>query len=185
MSSNATILENKIKDKLGIRWIDARKFAQDAQKTLNIGDDELENYEAEMLLEALKAFVSLPKEEQESMRQKKVEASEEPQWKRKAREQAERREREWEAKVAAEKNAEQQSAIESQEEIVPANNEPTITKVTQGPQQEVKGPKKIIRVTKTVTDNNGNTKISETIDHEPLDGPGIKITRTQVCCVIL
>lgn len=183
MASKATILENKIKDKLGIRWVDARKFAQNAQTTLGIGDDELEDHEDEILLEALKAFVSLPKEEQESMRKKKSEASEEPEWKRKAREQAERREREWEAKAAAEKSA--QSAAAAETKVVTDNKEPTIIKTTEGPQQEISGPKKIVRVTKTVTQSNGDTQTAETIDHKPLQGPSVKVTRTQVCCTIM
>lgn len=184
MASNATILENKIKDKLGIRWVDARRFVQNAQAVLGIGDDELEDHEDEIMLESLKAFVSLSKEEQEAMRRKKAEAAAEPEWKRKAREQAERREREWEARAAAEKLAQSGPVIESKPDIM-NHEDPTVTKITQGPRQEISGPKKVVRVTKTVKQSNGDTKIVETTQHDPLKGPSVKVTHTKVCCAVM
>ena len=189
MASNATILENKIKDKLGIRWVDARAFSQKAQEKLGIGNDELEEHEDEMMLESLKAFVALSSEEKETMRRKKAEAAEEPEWKRKAREQAERREREWEERAAAEKLAQSESSkpADTATDTVLNNSsaEPTITKITQGPEQQINGPKKVVRVTKTVTHSNGDTKTIETTKHDPLQGPSVKITHTKVCCVVM
>lgn len=187
MASNATILENKIKDKLGIRWVDARAFVQKAQDMLGIGDDELEEHEDEIMLESLKAFVALSDEEKQEMRRKKAEATEEPDWKRKAREQAERREREWEERAAAEKLA--QTVNESKPDTAACTNnsnaEPTVTTITRGPEQEISGPKKVVRVTKTIKHTNGDTKTVETTRHDPLQGPSVKITHTKVCCVVM
>jgi hypothetical protein len=180
MANNATLFENKIKDKLGIRWIDARRLVQDAQKQLNISDDQLVENEDEIMLAVLKSFVALPKEEQEALRRKKVEAAEEPEWKRKAREQAEKREREWEAQAAAEKAAASQ---QSQTETI-APSEPTITTITRGPEHEIHGPKKVVTVTKTVKHSNGDIRTVETTRHDSL-APSMTVTHTKVCCVVM
>jgi hypothetical protein len=181
MASNATLFENKIKDKLGIRWVDARRLVQDAQKQLSISDDQLIENEDEIMLAVLKSFVALPKEEQEALRRKKVEAAEEPEWKRKAREQAEKREREWEAQAAAEKAAQNASQKSETETTSP---EPTITTIKRGPEAEIHGPKKVVKVTKTVKHNNGDIRTVETTRHDSL-GPSVTVTHTKVCCVVM
>ena len=163
-------LENTVKDKLGIKWVCARDLVQQARTKLDANrDDDDDDYsvdEDEVLLETLKIFQALSNKEQEKMRV--PEQTLEPDWKQKAKAQAERRERQWEEDEAA-----RQAAIAREEAI--ARGEQV--------EDEVQGPKKIIRVTK-VTKDGKDTEVVETITKEKLDGCHIKHTKVQYCTIL-
>ena len=190
-ASSSTSLETTVKEKLGIKWVCARDLVQQAKAQLlqdaaaaaaedadyadDDDDDEKDDVapdDDEILLQCLKLFMSLPDEKQAEMRLDEnknnntgagVAEAEEPAWQQKAREQAEKREREWE----------KQAAIEQAQEEAIARGEPII-----------KGPQKITKVTKTTEGDAVATEVLETIEHETLDGVHVKYTKVQ-CCAIL
>jgi hypothetical protein len=161
-------LENNIKDRLGIKWVDARRLREDAQDALGITISGSEGREEDVLLEAQKRFESLSSAEQEERRVPEG-GDDEPEWNRKAREQAERREREWEEQAnAVKKKQEREEAI--------ARGEPV--------EDEIKGPKKIIQVTRTTKDGDFDPEVVEIITQEKLEGHHIKYTKV-TCCTLL
>lgn len=148
----STTVEDAIKERLGIKWIHAKRLAEEAKSNLgeNCKDDQV-------VEEAVKIFNRLKKAEQKEML---VSKSSEPDWKRKARQQTEKREQHWD----------------------PAARQGTITRV--GPTSEgIKGPKKTITVTKTTRNGDSAPEIVETVTHEELQDN--KIKHTTVHCTIL
>ena len=160
-------LENTVKDKLGIKWVCARDLVHQAREKLSNrvtdeDDDDSSVDEDEVLLETLKIFQALSNKQQDEMRL--PEQVVEPDWKEKAKAQAERRERQWEEEEATRAREEAFARGEAVED-------------------EIQGPKKIIRVTKVTKDGN-DTEVVETITQEKLDGYHVKHTKVQ-CCTIL
>lgn len=170
-------LEGKVKEKLGIKWTAAKKIAQDAKGSL-----PAEAKIDEVLAEAELIFYNLPPAEQDEMlvKPKGVAAAEaaenEPAWKKKAREQAERREAEWDKKykdeleeaAAAEKYKENQEALARGENPLP----------------EINGPKKVTRTTRT-TINGDVEEVVHEIEQEAIDRPTVKMTKVEYkCCTI-
>lgn len=104
-------IEDTVKQKLGIRWLDAKRLVQDAVRNCAI-DMEGPNYkknsipadrEKEVIAEACELFEDLDEAEKDQMRKSRADEKNaiaadgvpEPEWKRKAREHAERREAAW------------------------------------------------------------------------------------------
>jgi hypothetical protein len=162
----STTLDNNIKDTLGIKWVDARRLRVDAQNALGLSGSE--GREEEILLEAQKKFESLSAADQETMRLPEG-GDDEPEWNRKAREQAERREREWEVQAASAKKKQEREEAIARGEFV---------------EEEIKGPKKIIKVTRTTKDGDCDPEVVETITQEKLEGHQIKYTKV-TCCTLL
>lgn len=80
-------LETAVKDRLGIKWVDARDLVQQAKSNLGIAGGVLKSEEDDVVDEAVQIFGKLPKAEQERMR--KVSSGDD--WKEKAARQAEKR----------------------------------------------------------------------------------------------
>ena len=98
-----TNLENAIKDKLGIRWVEAKKLLEKAKERCEIDSPEVPvDRENEVLEEACELFGDIPKSEQDEMKQ-----SESDDLKNKLMQQAQRREVEWREKEAAAASNEQ------------------------------------------------------------------------------
>ena len=170
--SSATLLENQIKDKLQIKWVAARRLAQEGKDRLGISNSD--GREDEVLLEALKIFQGLSPSEQEEMKLSPGEVDE-PDWKRKAREQAEKREKEWdEAAAIAKAKRDEEAAARARTEAVERGE----------PVEEISGPKRVTRVTKTTAGGKADEEMIETLTEEKLDGQRIKVTKV-VCCTIL
>lgn len=98
-----TSIESLVKQKLGIRYVDAKRLVEEATKVCEIDGPVPTSRTDEVVEEACELFGDLPASEQQQMRQQ---ANEEPDWKRRAREQAERREAEFAAKQAAQTQTE-------------------------------------------------------------------------------
>jgi hypothetical protein len=103
-----TGVENAIQQKLGIKYVDARRLVQEAQQSLGIPAGHQQPVAAEcqvhVVEEAIDIFEELTPEEQAEMLQpvllEQGEPAAEADWTRRAREQAEKREREWEQEAA-------------------------------------------------------------------------------------
>ena len=180
MPGTGSKVENQIKDKLHIKWVAARKLASQAQESLGIAStDELKGREDEVLLQALKMFRELSGSEQDEMRlppENATSPSSEPDWKRKAREQAERREKEWDEAAAALQAKRDEEAAAAARSAAIARGEPV---------EEISGPKRVTKVTKTTGDGKQTEiEVIETVTQEKLDGHTIKYTKVE-CCIIL
>lgn len=162
-------LEDRVKKELGIKWVAAKQLIQQALDGLG---DEVSD-EDEIFDEVCDIFEDLPPEEQEDMKLKKNIASDEPDWKRKAREQAERREREFEERMANEA----QKAEETTAGDIDAREPATVTTITTPPRRKVK-----TEVTK-IKYVDGKA-IKEVVIEEREVGEPTKVT-TYTCCVIL
>ena len=174
-------LENLVKQKLDIKWIDARRLVQEAQVALGIAKRDVGERQDEVLEEALEIFEDLPPEEQDEMRA--PEEVTEPEWKRKAREQAEKREQEWAAAAQKIKDAGpvppvvDTEAESEEEEPIGRSSQPLVTSET---------PWTTTSTTRTATKTKRVIKPSPTgiaRDGDPIQG-GTVYHKT-VCCVIL
>jgi len=145
-----------IKTKLSIRYIDARRLAQEAAQGLASGATE-----ANIVEEACELFEDLGHEEQEAM---KAAADAEPEWKRKALEQAERREREWEIQAARER---QQTDGKAQSATIENDDETG----AYGPGSET--------TTYTTVKRTSTTRVV------PVDGGPHQVGTSASCCVVL
>lgn len=83
-------LEDAVKDKLQIKWVDARQLVGKARD--KVGADAEKH---EVFAEATKLFSALPKKEQDRMRL--AAEKPEPAWRQRAIEQATKREQQWAA----------------------------------------------------------------------------------------
>jgi hypothetical protein len=102
-------LENAVADKLGIKWVDAKRLVKQAILNVEIeGPVVPVDREEEVLEEACEIFEDLEEHEKAAMRKPQSQSnnSEEPEWKQKAIENAQRREAEWRAKENAVANNE-------------------------------------------------------------------------------
>lgn len=103
-------LETAVAEKLNIKWVDAKRLVTEAIVNVEIEGEVPLDREEEVLEEACELFEDLEEHEKAAMRKPKGPAmnenGEEPEWKRKARENAERREAEWRAKENAVANNE-------------------------------------------------------------------------------
>lgn len=165
-------VESTVQQRLGIKWVDAKRLVQDAARNCEInGLESTRNREEEVIEEACELFEDLDDAEKARMRisspavdndSAAAAAGVEPAWKRKAREQAERREAEWQAKEAA-----------------AANNEKVREKL-----RAVGVPEEEIQGTKVTSIRKVEGPPPETASIEP--GKGIVYIRTHTClCVIL
>jgi hypothetical protein len=166
---STALMENTVKDKLGIKWVCARTIVNQALTELDMDDGDIDEWEDEVLLQCLRIFQSLRSAEQDEMRVTEQDGSE-PAWKKKARHQAEKRERQWEIDAAEQKSKEKEEV--AREERI-ARGEP-----------EIKGPKKITRVTKLTTRGDA-TSLVETETHAKLEGVHVKHTKKVFFCSIL
>lgn len=149
-------VENLVKQRLGIKYIDAKRLTEEAEDLLK-GED-VPITEEDVVEEAVALFEEMTLEEQEAM--KIPEESGEPEWKRKAREQAERREKEW-----AEAEAQRQAEVVQERQEQALSNEGTAAAVQAGrltAQEAAKG-KTTVKVKKIKTKNGGTR--TRTIRH--------------------
>jgi hypothetical protein len=178
-------LTEALADKLNLKWVAAKRLIADAKKNCEI-DGEIPSYRNEEVMEeACELFKDLSKREQSSMlrssssststssdnmnkqqKQKQPHTpsqTPEPDWKRKAREHAERREAEWLSKKAAETQTEvvreklRQSGVDEQEVAStrvtairkltqPPSYQPKTLQQPQHPQEQIPPPGGIVRV---------------------------------------
>lgn len=115
-------IDENVKNKLNIKYKDAKKLVEEARDVL--GSDATDD---QIIQEACDIFEDMPKQEQEAM--ETPIQSEEPEWKRKAKEQAARREAEWEEE---ERQKKLRAAAEARGEIPegPGYGVTTVTKST-------------------------------------------------------
>ena len=113
-------IENTVQQRLGIKWVDAKRLVLDATRNCEINDCSIipADRNEEVIEEACEIFNDLDEAEQARMRKSladedsaaaaaaTITTREEPAWKRKAREHAERREAAWRAKDVADANTE-------------------------------------------------------------------------------
>jgi hypothetical protein len=106
-------IESTVQKKLGIKWVDTKRLVQQAAENCEIrnASDIPEDRVDEVTTEVYEIFEDLDEDEKASMRlgspdstAAAADVASEPDWKRKAREQAERREAEWRAKENAVSN---------------------------------------------------------------------------------
>jgi len=156
MSENK--LETNIQEQLNIKWVAARDLARRAQTKLGIADADLNKRENEVLSQALKMYRKLSAKEKREIALLEQAKSSEPAWRRKARQQAERRERHW--KQEAEERR-RQEAIERGED---ASDFVFV------------GPHKITKITRTIQED-GRTRVVEEVNGEKIERENIKVTR--------
>ena len=165
-------LDDSLKKKLGIKWKDAKRLIEEAKESLGYEQGPWdEEQEEEILEEATFIFEDYTPEEQEAM--KVPDAEKEPDWKRKAREQAEKREREWEEQAAAERRRREQEALAAAHA---AQNG--------GKPEAPKGHAVPTRVTTIKRGMNGEEIVEERIETKIID-PSTAHKHTVYCCTIL
>jgi hypothetical protein len=156
-------IESTIQKKLGIKWVDAKRLVQQAADNCEIrnASDIPEDRVDEVTTEAYEIFEDLDEEEKARMRLGSPDSAAvtddapEPDWKRKAREQAERREAEWRGKEnAVSNNAAVRDKLRSDgvaEEEVQGTKVISIRTVDDGAQKPESGTKEeenpIVRMT--------------------------------------
>jgi hypothetical protein len=189
-------LTESLADKLNLKWVAAKRLIADAKKNCEIEGEIPACRKEEVMEEACELFKDLSKREQSSMlrsatsapssssdnsnknnsKQKQKQQSPappEPDWKRKAREHAERREAEWLSKKAAETQTEvvreklRQAGVDEQE--VASTRVTAIRKLTPPPSYY-----------------NNNNQVTKTQQEQPQIPPGgIVRVRTNTCyCTI-
>jgi len=149
-------VQDVVKQKLKIRWVDARKLSCQAQSDLGIQDEEEENArQDEIVKQAIAIFNLLSTQEQDEMRIAENHKKQESELIRRAREQAEKREREFEEEER--KNMEAAMSKPSGEEVAGETSQ-MVEKATKT--EKMKGGK-VIETTATVT-KDGNKTITTT-----------------------
>jgi hypothetical protein len=181
-------LTETLADKLNLKWVAAKRLIADAKKNCEIEGEIPACRNEEVMEEACELFKDLSKREQSSMlrsatsdnnnknnsKQKQKQQSPdlpEPDWKRRAREHAERREAEWLSKKAAETQTEvvreklRQAGVDEQE--VSSTRVTAIRKLTPPPSYN-------------------NNQVTKTQQEQPQIPPGgIVRVRTNTCyCTI-
>ena len=175
-------LEGIVQKRLNIKWVDAKRLIDDALRNCEItnpnGSSEIPmNRQDEIIEEACEIFADLTTTEQEQMRlpnnddttftSKRDGSTTEPEWKRKARIQAERREAEWQLQQNIQQNQDKiQTLLKEKQNIIPAEEIPLTTI-------------KSIRVIDSDSHNN------KTMEQPPKESvPIVRIHRTTCYCII-
>lgn len=205
--TRTTLIADKVKDRLGIRYTAARMLTQQAQNEVDNQTDanremlskatrrnvdatatmtatHLNEEEERILHRVVEIFHSLPKSKQEEMLVVELEndthQKNEPDWQRRAREQALKREQEWEEAAEARKQE-----LERQERERAATNVRTEGNVTRiEPTETIAGPKRVTTTTKRIQHENGEEEIVEIVTQERMEDNKIKYTKV-TCCSIL
>lgn len=140
-------LETTIKQKLGIKFVDAKNLLAQAKEACEIANDAVVPSDRfdEVLEEACELFADLDEATQENMR---ASASAEPEWKKRARAVCEKREAEFQSKLNAEAQNEavrdaMRATGASEEEV----NRTTVTSVRAVGSPEQEEPKKGSKLT--------------------------------------
>jgi hypothetical protein len=135
-------LESIVQKRLNIKWVDAKRLINDALKNCEISNNTGSsgipmNRQDEIIEEACEIYADLTVTEQDQMRlsnEKDDVASKsecpanEPEWKRKARIQAERREAEWQLQQNIQQNQEKiQTLLKEKQNIISADEIPLTT----------------------------------------------------------
>lgn len=106
-----TSVESTVQKKLGIKWVDAKNLVHQATVACEISSGIPSDRTEEVINEACEIFADLDEAEQKRMRLPEPSnggtggIGEESDWRQKAREQAERRDAEWQAKESAVANS--------------------------------------------------------------------------------
>jgi hypothetical protein len=166
--------ENAIKQRLNIKYVDAKKLLQEAKENLGI-EGPIGDREDEVIEEACEIFEDMEPEEQESMRNTGS-AGGEPEWKRKALAAAAKREQQWQHNNPNTGNNEAGS-LDSEERGKRMAQQAEADPVLED--QEDEGP--VITTTTTTTVKKTVKKTANvTVSRVPMETTG-----KAVCCTIL
>ena len=141
MPTTTTInqLESIVQKRLNIKWVDAKRLIQDALRNCEVSSSDNGGIpmhrQDEIIEEACEIFADLTMMEQDQMRQvhtenksHNVKVNDEPEWKRKARIQAERREAEWQIQQNIQQNQDKiHMILKEKQSIIPENEIPLTT----------------------------------------------------------
>jgi hypothetical protein len=177
-------LESIVQKRLIIKWVDAKRLIVDALRNCEISNSNGSgipmNRQDEIIEEAYEIFADLAATERDQMRLSSNNrtsrddgdnaegTTNEPEWKRKARIQAERREAEWQQQQNIQQNQDKiQTLLKEKQNIIPEHEIPLTTI-------------KSIRVI-----DNDNNAASRTMEQSPKESvPIVRIRRTTCYCII-
>lgn len=164
-------IENTIKQKLRIKWIDARRLAQEAQVSLGI-EGYAGDREVEILEEAIRIFEALDQEEQEEMQiSAKDGLADDNEWKRKAQEAAERREREFHEREAQDIKLRKSRRKSGDSEVIEH-------------EELMDGTSKVKRV-RRLSSKPTRRVVQDPDEIENADEENVKFTSHAICCNVL
>ena len=176
-------VENAIKNHLQLKWVHARDLARQAKDNLSIRDNIDEPTNEQIIQEVSAIFAGLDPPEQAKMRAPvdgQAPATEgavvEPEWRRKAREQAERRHQEWREENPSEGGTGSTGASRTKTMTV---KRPTETTIRKKGHPIIKDAEKTSETTQTTTVT--RTVVKSSVPSEDR-GP---VTQVKCFCTIL